>query len=119
MGIYFLFGALIILGRLTVNAIDTELWVPQTYNNAIKRADLWQKLMATEYQMMKEQGVFEIVPQPEGRNVVGSRWMYTVKWKKDGSLECYKVYMVTKGYIQVIEEDYAKTYASVARLESI
>ena len=27
--------------------------------------------------------------------------------------------MVTKGYIQVIEEDYAKTYALVARLESV
>ena len=85
MGTYFLFGALIILGRSTVNAIDTELQIPQTYNNAIKRADLWQKPMATKYQMMKKQEVFEIVPQPEGRNVVGSRQMYTVKWKKDRS----------------------------------
>jgi len=35
--------------------------------------------MATEISMLKERGVFEVVPGLQRKNVVGSKWVYAVK----------------------------------------
>jgi len=75
--------------------------------------------MATKISMLKERGVFEVVSRLQGRNVVGLKWVYAVKWKEDGGVEKRKARTVTKGFTQVIGEDYEETYASVARLESV
>jgi len=29
--------------------------------------------MMKEFEMLKEQGIFELVPRPEGKNVIGSK----------------------------------------------
>ena len=75
--------------------------------------------MATEISMLKKRGVFEVVPRPQEKNVIGSKWVYAVKWKEDGGVEKRKARTVTKGFTQVIGENYEETYASVARLESV
>jgi hypothetical protein len=31
--------------------------------------------------------VWEVVPRPEDRSVVGSRWIYKIKYAADGSIE--------------------------------
>jgi len=85
----------------------------------MKRPDLWWEPMMKEFEMLKERGVFELVPRPEGENIVGSKWVYAVKWKENGEVEKRKARMVAKGFTQVIGEDYEETYASVARLESV
>jgi len=75
--------------------------------------------MTIEISMLKERGVFEVVPRPQGKNVVGSKWVYAVKWKEDSGVEKRKARTVAKGFTQVIGEDYEETYISVARLESV
>jgi len=69
--------------------------------------------------MLKAREVFEVVPRPEERNMVGSKWVYAIKWKEDGGLERQKARTMAKGFTQVIGEDYEETYASIARLESV
>jgi len=69
--------------------------------------------------MLKQGRVFEIIPRLVCKNVVGSKWVYAVKWKEDGTVEKHKARTVAKGFTQVLREDYDKTYASVARLESV
>ena len=69
--------------------------------------------------MLKERGVFELTPRPLERNVVGSKWVYAVKWRDDGTVDRWKARTVAKGFTQVLGEDYDKTYASVAQLESV
>ena len=85
----------------------------------MRRPDLWWEPMATEIGMLKARDVYEVVPRPMGRNVVGSKWVYAIKWKNDRELERRKARTVAKGFTQVIGEDYEETYASVARLESV
>ena len=75
--------------------------------------------MMKEFEMLKERGVFELVPRPEGKNIVGFKWVYVVKWKKNGKVERQKTRMVAKGFTQVIGKDYEETYVSVACLESV
>jgi len=70
--------------------------------------------MVKEYEMLKERGVFELTPRPPERNVIGSKWVYTIKWKDDGTVDKRKARTVAKGFTQVLGEDYNETYTSVA-----
>jgi len=69
--------------------------------------------------MLKKRGVFEVVPRPLNKNVVGSKWVFAIKWNEDGTIKKWKAHTVAKEYTQVIREDYEETYALVARLEFV
>jgi len=51
--------------------IDT--WVPNNFNKVMQRPDIWWEPIVNEFEMLKEQGVFKVVPRPVGKNVVGSK----------------------------------------------
>ena len=57
--------------------------------------------------------------KPQGKKVVGSRWIYKVKHATDGSVEKYKARFVGKGFSQKEGIDYEETFALVARYSSI
>ena len=59
------------------------------------------------------------MPRPQGKKVVGSRWIYTMKHAADGSVEKYKACFVAKGFSQKAGIDYEETFAPVARYSSI
>jgi len=75
--------------------------------------------MVKEFKMLKEQGMFELIQRLANKNVVGSKWVYAIKWDNSGNIEKRKARTVAKEFAQVIGEDYKETYASVACLESV
>ena len=48
-------------------------------------------------------------------NIVGSKWMFRIKWKVDGYVECYKARLVTKGFLQQPGVDFSETYSPVIK----
>ena len=46
--------------------------------------------MVEEYNSIMRNDVWEVVPRPEGKSVVTSRWIYKVKFVADGSIEKHK-----------------------------
>jgi len=56
---------------------------------------------------------------PNGVVVVGCRWVLTLKYHPDGSVDQYKARLVAKGYTQIYDVDYFETFSTVARLNSI
>ena len=38
------------------------------------------------------------MPLPEGKKIVGFKWVFVVKYDSDGSLERYKARLVGKGF---------------------
>ena len=56
---------------------------------------------------------------PLGKSVVGCKWIYKIKTRFDGSIECYKARLVTKGFTQEYEIDYEETFALVACVSSV
>eukprot|EP00253_Pinus_taeda_P033053 PITA_33053 len=73
--------------------------------------------MVEEYNSIMVNDVWEVVPRPHDRLVVGSRWIYKVKNARDDSVEKYKARFVAKGYAQKEGIDYKETFAPVARLK--
>ena len=53
------------------------------------------------------------------KSVVGCKWIYKIKTRSDGSIECYKARLIAKGFTQEYGIDYKETFALVAHISSI
>ena len=62
---------------------------------------------------------WEVVLRPQDRSMVGSRWIYKIKYAADDNVDTYKAKFVAKGYAQKEGIDYEETFASVAWYTSI
>ena len=62
--------------------------------------------------------VWDIVPKPENKSVVSSKWIYKIKHAAGGSIEKYKEIFVARGFSQE-GIDYEETFSPVARYTSI
>ena len=71
--------------------------------------------MVEEYDSIIKNQVWEVVPRPQGKKVVGSKWIYKVKHAVDESVEKYKARFVEKGFSQKEGIDYEETFTLVAR----
>ena len=60
-----------------------------------------------------------MVDLPDGKNVVGVKWIYKIKHKSDGSLDKYKARLVAKGYSQKEGVDYEETFAPTTRMTTL
>ena len=77
----------------------------------VAQHDMWQDAMVEEYDSIMKKQVWEVVSRPEGKRVVGSKWIYKVKHATNRSMEKYKVRVVEKGFAQKEGIDYEETFA--------
>ena len=68
---------------------------------------------------LEKDGIWEIMDLSEGKKAVGTKWVFTLKYKSDGSLKRYKARLVAQRFTQTQGLDYEETFASVAKLNSI
>jgi hypothetical protein len=62
---------------------------------------------------------WDIVTLPQGKKTVGCKWVFSTKYKADGSIERHKVRLVAKGYTQTYGIDYHETFSPVAKLNTV
>lgn len=98
--------------------IDDE---PNTFNNAMKRSDSaqWMNAMKEEIAAMYQNKTWDLVDLPQGKNVIGSRWVYKLKTDADGRPTRYKARLVAQGFTQKYGVDYDEVFAPVVQATSI
>eukprot|EP00253_Pinus_taeda_P012114 PITA_12114 len=99
-------------------ALVAQFAEPSSFQEAAQH-QVWVDAMVEEYSSIMTNDVWEVVSRPEDRSVVGSRWIYKIKYVVDGSVEKYKVGFVANGYEQKEGIDYEETFAPVSRYASI
>jgi hypothetical protein len=90
-----------------------------TCHGEASNEQVWKDAMTEEYQSILKNDVWDVVPRPEGKSVVTSKWIYKIKHAADGSIEKYKAGFVARGFSQIEGVDYDETFAPVARYTSI
>ena len=70
---------------------------PLSYKEAVLDP-LWQQAMIEVLSTLHNTDTWKLVPLPSVKSKIGSRWVYKIKTKADGSIERYKARLVAKGF---------------------
>lgn len=75
---------------------------PWSWKEAMTRddRDKWLSAAQAEVDALRANGTWELVPLPDGQKPVSSRWVFLIKRKSDGTIDCYKARLVAKGFSQ-------------------
>ncbi|CAM8934596.1 unnamed protein product [Rhodiola kirilowii] len=61
----------------------------------------------------------DLVPQPNGVNVIGTKWIFKNKSDEQGTITRNKARLVAQGYTKIEGVDFDEAFAPVVRLEAI
>ena len=62
---------------------------------------------------------WEVIDHLTGKKPVGCKWVFTVKFKADESIERHKERLMAKGYTRTFGIDYQETFAPVAKMNIV
>jgi hypothetical protein len=91
---------------------------PTNFEEASKEEE-WIRAMNEELDQIEKNNTWKLVPRPENKNVIGSKWVFKNKMNEKGQVVRNKARLVCKRYAQVEGQDFDETFAPVARLEAI
>ena len=75
--------------------------------------------MNKELQALEQNHTWQLTSLPKGKKAIGSKWVYKVKYKLDGIIDCYKAKLVAKGYHQIKGLYFKDCFFSVAKMATI
>ena len=108
-------------GCLIADSLTIEVDEPKSVSEALssEHSTQWREALNSEYQSLIDNGAWELVPPPEGKNIVGSKWVLKVKRDANGNLDRFKARLVAQGYSQTRGVDYDEVFSPVARYSAI
>ena len=109
------------LNGCLMNADSINHSIPKSFDEIKNRGDsaYWKKAIKQELESHFENETWTIVNKPENKNVVDSKWVFSIKHDEFGSPTKYKARLVARGFTQEYMLDYEETFAPVARISSL
>ncbi|GKB82827.1 retrovirus-related pol polyprotein from transposon TNT 1-94 [Tanacetum coccineum] len=90
---------------------------PANVAEALKDVD-WDSAMQYELDQFARLKVWRLVPRPEGKTVIKTKWIFKNKKDESSLVLRNKARLVVVGYCQQEGIDYDETFAPVARIEA-
>ena len=96
---------------------------PEQFEQAIRSHDSekWWDSMRKEITDLLKSDTWDLVSRsalPRGRKPTKSRWVYTIKYNRDGTIERRKSRFVVCGYSQVKGKDFERAFSATLRATS-
>ncbi|KAL3358637.1 hypothetical protein AABB24_015640 [Solanum stoloniferum] len=99
-------------------AATTPCKEPTSYSEAIKD-QRWVAAMKDKIQALDSNNTWEITDLPPGKEHIGCKWIYKVKYKSTGEIERFKARVVAKGYSQQEGLDYNESFSPVVKMVTV
>ncbi|KAL2242369.1 UNVERIFIED_CONTAM: Retrovirus-related Pol polyprotein from transposon RE1 [Sesamum indicum] len=96
----------------------TTLQEPRSFAEAVKHPE-WRAAMDAELEALERNQTWKLTTLPAGKRAIGSKWVYKIKLRADGSVERCKARLVAKGFNQVEGVDYTEIFSPVAKAVTI
>ena len=82
-------------------------------------ATQWKQAADSEYKSLMYNKAWELVELPANRSTIGYKWVFRIKYRSNGEVERFKVYLVAKGFAQKHGIDYDEIFSPVVQFVSI
>jgi Reverse transcriptase (RNA-dependent DNA polymerase) len=79
----------------------------------------WKKAMFEEMRALVKNDTWDMVPIPSRKNIMGCKWVYSVKHTFEGKVDRFKAILLAKGYTQIFGVDYEETFAPVVKMNIV
>jgi hypothetical protein len=79
----------------------------------------WRVAMEEVYEVLISNGTWELVPQPQGSNIVTDKWFFTHKLRADGTLYRYEACWVLRGFTHRPRVDYDETFSPIVKSATV
>ena len=102
--------------------LDT-ITIPNTFEEAVKSrfSTRWHEAMVKEITDLLKNETWEPVDRsnvPAGKRITSSKWVYDIKYLRDGTVERFKARFVARGFSQVEGSDFTHTFSATLRATS-
>jgi hypothetical protein len=98
-----------------------DLDTPKTWRQLLKSPNKhrWLKAAEDEFSSLLGMHTWRLVPRPEKRKIIKSKWVFKVKRRPDRTIQKLKARLVAMGYSQVHGLDYDEVFSPTLRLETL
>ena len=79
----------------------------------------WNTAMNEEFDALTKQRTWDLVPKPEGVNIIRCMWLFKHKYRENGDLERHKARLVVNGKSQQVGVDCDETFNPVVKSATI
>ncbi|KAL2923679.1 Retrovirus-related Pol polyprotein from transposon TNT 1-94 [Bienertia sinuspersici] len=91
---------------------------PKSFKEASTKPE-WVEAMQKEIDALNKNNTWTFVDLPKGKKAIGSKWVYKVKLKADGTLDRCKARLVAHGCNQKHGVDYEETFSPVIKMTTV
>ena len=93
---------------VAIDEMSVDFEEPCNWNVAMESsfARQWRETAQSEFESLQKMKTWYLVPLPDGKNIVGSKWVFKVKRNYDNTISRFKARLVAQSYSQERGLDY-------------
>ena len=103
---------------LSLTATLSSVSIPSSYKQAMEH-ECWQRTIEAELLALEKNQTWDVVPCPPSVKPLGSKFVFSIKLRFDGSIDRHKAQLVVLGNKQEYGLDDDETFAPVAKMTNV